>query len=317
MEIIATVSNIVDYELNYLKLLNKSNVLKYRINCAKMKNVIDLKSDIDNIRKISKRNHIILDIPYPGKKMRIKTDVTLNVKKGEIRKLIKSEEYSNDKFLCVSDIASNLHVNDILWINVGEGKFKVIDITEKDEIILQAQNTFVIYNTKALIGGDIIKNNNDYMDVIKQVRPESVAFSFVENAKDIIEHSIVLKDMGIETIAKIETEKGVKNIRDILKYFDSVMIARGDLALNMDMREFTNIQMKLARETKKNKKKCILATGIGESLIYGGAPSRADLSDFDLIKRMRPDALVLTRNVIMGEEIDNVLSTIRYLLRGI
>lgn len=311
MNIIATVSNIADEEVNYIKCLSNLGVSEYRINCAKFRDIYRLRRDVDIIRSISSNNKIMLDIPFPGKKMRINTNVALHVKQGEVRRLIKSTSNSNEKNICVSDMVEGLDINDKLWVNLGEGEFKIVN-KDNESIHVEAQNSFVIYDTKALVGKGVIPSDRDFMEVIGDIKPEIVAFSFVENSKDIIVNAKILRQMGIQVISKIETTEGVNNIKQILDQTDGIMIARGDLALNIDMRDFVNTQLLLAKEAQMTKKRCIVATGIGDSLLNGGAPSRADISDFEFIRRMEPDSIILTRTLIMGNEIKNITNTLNY-----
>ena len=316
MNIIATVTDIREYEIDFIKRLNNSMVSKFRINCGKFQDSKRIMKDVDIIKELSSANVIVMDIPFPGEKMRINIDnhETLTVQKGEIRELVQNTKGSNAAHICVNRIANNIQVGDRLLVNLGEGEFKVVDIDQMGKIYIMAQNTFSTSHNKAIVGSRIMHSDNDFMNDIECVKPETVAFSFVENIKDIYSQIEILRGMKIQIIAKIENMNGVKRIDEILEYVDGIMIARGDLELNVDIKEFVEIQKKIAEKTHKKRKKCIVATGIGDSLQKGRIPSRADLSDFYLIKSLEPDEIVLTRPLVMRENVEEIIYKIRCLL---
>ncbi|MBR4878285.1 MAG: pyruvate kinase, partial [Clostridia bacterium] len=127
-------------------------------------------------------------------------------------------------------------------------------------------------------------NEKDRSDIIFGIRNgiDFVAASFVRNADDVKQVRALLDENGgedIEIIAKIENREGVDNAREILRSCDGIMVARGDLGVEVPFYELPEIQKNLAELCLKMGKKCITATQMLDSMIKNPRPTRAEVSD--------------------------------------
>ncbi len=124
------------------------------------------------------------------------------------------------------------------------------------------------------------KDKADIEFAIKH-RVDFIALSFVRNPKDIVELRNILTEKGkkIPIIAKIEKPEAVKNLDDIINIADGVMVARGDLGVEMDPQEVPLIQKKLIRKARSLGKLVITATQMLESMVNNPVPTRAEASD--------------------------------------
>ena len=109
-----------------------------------------------------------------------------------------------------------------------------------------------------------------------------IALSFVSTKEDLLSVRKFLKENGgenIDIIAKIESRQGVKNLREIAEVSDGVMVARGDLGVEIPYEELPNIQKQIIDTCRIIGKRCITATEMLESMIHNPRPTRAEISD--------------------------------------
>ncbi|MEA3281609.1 MAG: pyruvate kinase, partial [Euryarchaeota archaeon] len=139
-------------------------------------------------------------------------------------------------------------------VSVPEAHFSVPSVTEKDK--------------KDLSFG--IEHNVDY-----------IAVSFVRRASDISGVKQMIHEQGVDipVIAKIETKKGLDNFSEILKVADGIMVARGDLGVEIPIEEVPITQKRLIAESNASNKPVITATQMLESMIHDAIPTRAEATD--------------------------------------
>jgi pyruvate kinase len=108
-----------------------------------------------------------------------------------------------------------------------------------------------------------------------------IAASFVRTAEDVLEIRRILeqRDADIDIIAKIESQEGVNNLEDIIKVIDGVMVARGDLGVEIPVEEVPLVQKKIIEKCSPNGKMVIIATQMLDSMIVNPRPTRAEVSD--------------------------------------
>lgn len=130
-----------------------------------------------------------------------------------------------------------------------------------------------------------------------------VALSFVREAKDIELAKRHIKNFGgnIPVIAKIEKPQAVENLEEILKVTDGIMVARGDLGIEMSPEDVPMTQKYIVEETIKERKVCIVATQMLESMIEEPIPTRAEASDVANAILDGTDAIMLSGETAMGK----------------
>jgi pyruvate kinase len=137
----------------------------------------------------------------------------------------------------------------------------------------------------------IIDNNLDW-----------VALSFVRKAKDIIELKKIIKDRNskIKVIAKIEMPEALKNIRDIIVESDGVMVARGDLGVEVPVEQVPILQKDIIRKCMHRAKPVIVATQMMESMMDRTKPNRSEVTDVANAVLEGADAVMLSGETAMG-----------------
>ncbi len=130
-----------------------------------------------------------------------------------------------------------------------------------------------------------------------------LAVSFVRNGEDVEEARRLLREAGGHglIVAKVERTEAVVNIDSIIEAADVVMVARGDLGVEMGYAELTGIQKKLIRKTRKANKIVITATQMMESMIQNPIPTRAEVSDVSNAVMDGTDAVMLSGETAVGK----------------
>lgn len=130
-----------------------------------------------------------------------------------------------------------------------------------------------------------------------------IAVSFVREARDIERARQHLRDAGVEgrLIAKIERAEAVDNLESIIDASDAIMVARGDLGVEMGYAELAGLQKRITRLTRNRHKVCITATQMMESMIHHQMPTRAEVSDVANAVMDGVDAVMLSAETAVGD----------------
>ena len=116
------------------------------------------------------------------------------------------------------------------------------------------------------------------IQIAKKLNCNWIALSYVKNSKIIKEtRKLISTDMGI--IAKVENKSALKNIKDIIQTSDAIMVARGDLAVEIGANEVPHVQLDIVKKCSELGKPVIIATQMLESMILDNKPTRAEIND--------------------------------------
>lgn len=130
-----------------------------------------------------------------------------------------------------------------------------------------------------------------------------IALSFVREAQDVLDLKELLADKAetIKIIAKVEDQEGVKNIQEIIEVSDGIMVARGDLGVEIDFYELPNVQRRIIKLCAQAGKRVIVATHLLESMISSPMPTRAEVSDVANAVYEEADAVMLSGETTVGK----------------
>ena len=179
---------------------------------------------------------------------------------------------------------------DRILLNNGLMIFEVVKV-KKPDVLCKTIVGGVLSNRKSMFFPDkeldmVYLSEQDKADIAFGVEQgiDFIACSFVSKAQDIIDVRQWLKKCGspegdIEIIAKIESRSGVNNLKEIIKVSDGVMVARGDLGVEVPFEELPSIQKTIIHECRVHGKRSITATEMLESMIKNPRPTRAEISD--------------------------------------
>lgn len=136
--------------------------------------------------------------------------------------------------------------------------------------------------------------------VAKEKQAEFLALSFVRSAADVADARQLLGKTTTKLIAKIENKEGMKNFQEILDNVDGVMVARGDLGVELPLEKVPLLQKQFIKKARKLGKPCIVATHMLESMIHEVVPTRAEVSDIANAVFDGTDALMLSAETATG-----------------
>ncbi len=134
-----------------------------------------------------------------------------------------------------------------------------------------------------------------------------IALSFVREAKDVLELRALMEKANPEraasmkVIAKIEDQQGVKNLEEIIQVSDGIMVARGDLGVEIDLAELPNVQRRIVRLCAEHGRRVIVATHLLESMIENPIPTRAEVTDVANAVFEEADAIMLSGETTVGK----------------
>lgn len=267
------------------------------------------------IRKLSEE----LETPIPilqdlqGPKIRvgeIENDKVF-LKDNEEIALTPKELVGNEKLISVnySHLLEDINIGDRILIDDGLIELKVIDKKE-DKLICHIVHGGYLSSRKGVNFPDSTLRvspltEKDKKDVLFGIEKkiDFIALSFVQRASDILElkEFLELHDARIPVIAKIEKREAVNNFREILEVADGIMVARGDLAIEMSNEEVPLIQKKIIRETRLAGKPVITATQMLISMVNNPTPTRAEVSDVANAILDGTDAVMLSNETATGK----------------
>lgn len=269
-----------------------------------------MKEIIKNARAVS--SHLALLIDTKGPEVRT-TNVTepLVYKTGEIVKIFgRPDVDSTHDIINVSyvDIARDLKVGNDILIDDGALDLGVIDIIGP-MLVAQVMNDGVLGAHKSVnIPGRHIdlpalteKDKHNILFAIEQ-DIDFIAHSFVRNAQDVKAVQDILDEhhSDIKIISKIENQEGVDNIDEIIDASYGIMIARGDLGIEVPIEEIPGIQRQIIRKCVMKKKPVIVATQMLHTMINNPRPTRAEVTDIANAIYSRTDALMLSGETASG-----------------
>lgn len=224
----------------------------------------------------------------------------IRVKQFENGKVFLKEE--KDFVLTTKEILGNQEKVSVTYKNLPKILSKDTKILLNDgNIELKVKKTTATDITCTVVHGGELSNNKsinipgvdtempylseqDKKDILfaKEMNADFLAISFVNNAQDVVDVKKYLKEIGysdIKIISKIESQKGVENFDKILKQSDGIMVARGDLGVEIDYEKLPILQKEFIEKCIYNGKTVITATQMLESMINNPRPTRAEISD--------------------------------------
>ena len=285
---------------------------------------------IDMVRSISKKlgTPVAVMIDIQGPKHRIgdfKTENHYPLKIGQ-KFILDTDETPGDEhrvYLPDMDVMKSLSVGDRILLNDGKIELKV-DAVFDDKIETTVIRGDEIWSRRGFnlpdtdVDTDILtdKDKKDLEYAITK-NPDFVALSFVQCAEDVanVRDFIMMRTSHpIKIIAKIERPNAVERITDIATAADGIMIARGDLAVEVPFEQVPAISRHIIRECRKLNRPVIMATQMLSSMVHSEFPTRAEISDVANAAYLRADSTMTSEETTIGDNPVNVIETMKKIL---
>ncbi len=254
----------------------------------------------DHLKKINTLKQVRGELKIPlaimldtkGPEFRIGTfkNHKITVQEGDTFTFTTDEIEGDEHKVSVSykGFASDLQKGDKILVNNGLVIFEVVDVKENDVITIVKTGGTLSDKKSMNFPGKVLNNDflseQDKSDLLFGIEQDVdfVAASFVSSKKDALEMRNFLNANGgkdIDIIAKIENQSGVENIEEICSVVDGIMVARGDLGVEIPFMEVPVVQKEIEQKCRMLGKRVIIATEMLESMITNIRPTRAEISD--------------------------------------
>ena len=254
------------------------------------------------------------------------------VKKGDLISFKTGDKFistNNDFYMSYSNFAKDVTAGETVLIDDGKLIFEIISTNQKDFVQAKAMLDGVIRSNKGVnLPNTIISlpalTDKDKADAIFAISQQVdwIALSFVRNSQDLIELNTLINkhsDVKIPVIAKIEKPEAVQAIDEIIQNCDGLMVARGDLGIEVPCEQVPLIQKKLVLKAKKNRIPIIIATQMMESMMDSLTPSRAEVNDVANSIIDGADAVMLSGETSVGkfpveviQQISKIIESVEY-----
>jgi len=279
------------------------------------------------VRKINKKydTHLCIIQDLQGPKIRV----------GEVRNN-EVELIAGEKIIITTDdligdnkristtyksFAKDVKKGEKIFIDDGKIQLKAINTDGNSNVTAEIINGGILKSRKGInlpyskITAPLLteKDKKDIKFGIKH-EVEWVALSFVRSASDVLELKKIIKKSrkNIKVIAKIEKPEAIKNIDEIIEVSDAIMVARGDLGVEMLLEEVPMLQKMVVKKCIKQAKPVIIATQMMESMITNPRPTRAETNDIANAIIDEADALMLSAETASGKyPVKTVLSMVK------
>lgn len=308
-KIVASISDL-RCEIDFLEQLYAAGMNVVRMNTAHASRD-GFDKIINNVRTVSNKIAILIDTKGPEIRT-TKIEAPVEYQTGDKVTLIGApEEMTTRERICVSytNLAKDVKVGGLILIDDGELELK-IDAIEGNKILCTMENDGKLSSRKSVnVPGARIKlpsvTQKDHNNILYAIEKDIdfVAHSFVRNKEDVLAVQKILDEHNsdIKIIAKIENQEGVDNIDEILEVAYGVMIARGDLGIEVPQQKIPGIQRYLIRKCVLAKKPVIVATQMLHTMIEHPRPTRAEVTDIANAIYYRTDALMLSGETAYGK----------------
>lgn len=310
-KIVATVSD-KRCDVGFIKQLAEAGINVVRMNSAHL-DYDGFKRIIENTRAADKSLAVMMDTKGPEiRSTRTQGDIPVHFTAGNLVKFIGDPEgTTTSETICLNypQIAEDVRTGDRLLIDDGELGF-VITAVEGSLITARAENDGTLGSRKSVnVPGvsislpAVTERDRRTIAYAVELGVDFIAHSFVRSADDVRQIQAILDGLGssIKIISKIENQEGVDNFDEILSASYGIMIARGDLGIEVAAERIPGIQLMMINKCIAAHKPVIVATQMLHSMIEHPRPTRAEVSDVAGAVYQRADAMMLSGETAYGK----------------
>lgn len=310
-KIICTISD-NNCDVDFIRSLYDNGMDVVRLNSAHA-SLEGVEKVVENVRKVSDRIAILIDTKGPEIRLTaMDSTVGFVLKQGERIIFGNSTEENCSHSALYTNCSS--FVNDVpvgahILIDDGSADLLVVGKSE-DRLVCEARNTAVIKGRKSInVPGvhinlpSLTDKDRSFINWAIDADIEFVAHSFVRNKEDLkeIREIIERRKSHLKIISKIENQQGIDNLETILDDCYGVMIARGDLGVEIPAERIPHIQKMIVRKCRARKKPVIVATQMLHSMIENPRPTRAEVTDVANAIAQSTDAIMLSGETALGK----------------
>ncbi len=308
-KIVATISD-RNCEPGFIKELFDAGMDVIRINSAHL-NIEGALKIMGNARQVSDKIAILLDTKGPEIRTTL-CDEPIHLKKGERISLIGDPtQKSSGKAIYVTytSFAADIPLDSLILLDDGDTALRVLrrngnalECNIENDGILGSRKSVNIPGVKLHLPS-LTDRDREFLKMATTNGVDFIAHSFVRTKQDVMDVQAVLNSYNskIKIIAKIENAEGVENIDDILDNVYGIMVARGDLGIEIPYEKIPGIQKTIINKCIITRKPVIIATQMLQSMINSPRPTRAEVSDIASAILSQTDAIMLSGETAAGK----------------
>lgn len=308
-KIVVTIGPATEQE-NNLKALFQNGVSAIRINTAHAEEgfVTKIKHMTDKLNKeLEKYVGIMVDLKGP--ELRTENSEGFILKSGTTYELCNNTKSGKSIKINFPKIIDTLDTGDKVLMSDGKFRFKVVSKTDAGVAVKSLDSGTLRDRSRVNVPGKYLDlgvltdRDEKFLKESISANVDFFALSFVQNRENVeVLQKIVMEHEGDQAIiSKIETRSGLKNLSEIVKVSDFIMVARGDLGVEMPLEEIGMTQKKIINESHKYGVPTIVATQMLESMINASSPTRAEVSDVTNAILDNTDAVMLSEETAIGK----------------
>jgi pyruvate kinase len=271
---------------------------------------------VDTVRELNKElgTNVSLLADLQGPKLRVgeMKDGSVELVNGNRIIISTQKQIGTDKLIYTNyrEFAQDVNAGETVLLDDGKLVMKILSTNGKDtvecEIIqggpLSSRKGLNLPNTKVSLPALSEKDLQDLDFALKQ-EVDWIGLSFVRNAEDVIALKKIIAESGkhAKVVAKIEKPEAVEQIEEIVRVTDAVMVARGDLGVEIPLQSVPLIQKKIVKRCVSSAKPVIVATQMMESMVTSVTPTRAEVADVANAVLDGADAVMLSGETSVGK----------------
>jgi len=320
-----TIKSLIDAGVNVFRFNTKHNTNEWHLNT------------INKVKKVAKELGLPIGIlvDLQGPEIRIETyeGQPIDIKSGDTLPFVNSFSQVDDfngvypisRFIRIPqvEVFNALSVGDTFSIDDGFIDFEIVK-TKDNAFTAEAKEDCVLKTRKGLnlVGKDVdlpslTESDKQRISMAAAAEADFMGLSFVRSAKDILELRKEMKKHNFESkiVAKIESQLGVDNLGEILETADSIMVARGDLGIEVPIERMTHLQKDMIKVARDLNKPVIVATQMLQSMIDSPRPTRAEAADIANAVYDETDATMLSGETASGKYPVKSVATMRKVAR--
>ena len=292
-----------------------------------------VKENISLVRKLSDEleTNIAILADLQGPKLRVGLmEENVKISPGDTIRFCTGEEFTGNKskvYMNYSDFPNDVKKGERILVDDGKLLFEILNTNGVDEVkakviqggVLSSKKGVNLPNTKLSLPALTTKDKKDALFALEQ-GVDWIALSFVRHAKDLKKLEKLIRNNSeykVPIIAKIEKPEGVANIKKIVAYCDGIMVARGDLGVEVPAEEVPLIQKRLVLTAKKARIPVIIATQMMETMIDSLTPTRAEVNDVANSVMDGADAVMLSGETSVGKYPVEVIKKMATILKKV
>ena len=289
------------------------NVARINMSHATPEEKVAVVASVKEVRKMTGKNVAILfDTKGPEFRNGMLENDEITLVEGKTIRIVKENVLGNEERFSVNypQAIDNLDVGSVVLLENGLMKIEVVSV-EEDGVTCKIINGGVLGNKKSLnVPGANLNipfiSDVDREDIIYACEHEGdyIALSFVSCKEDVLAAREILKEYNREdmkVISKIESTTGVENLDSIIDVSDGIMVARGDLGVEVPMQQLPRYQKEMIQRCREKGKFVVVATEMLESMKKSARPTRAEVSDVANAVLDGTDAVMLSGETTVGK----------------